>query len=413
MRKGLIVIFSIMLIIVTFGCQNKNQKMMQEGKYKEAYQNYCEDNKQKEADECILLWEKYILEQEKIDEEFKDIRFFSEDNREKYWNNIKEYLDKKVIPNNEESKLIIYLIDNCDEVYTYIHAANFTSRTLKDLMNNEEKIWYIPQWEIVSYDQYYSQEHFYTEDNLNKMLSADKNNFAYFDADEDGYKVVISYIDENYSTKYKEQYIICGDYRNYLGDNFVDCDDGYWHYYLADNMIKRFSYKGESEDIYQLKDGEILNNMFVIDHDIMYCLVENNDEYIILRIYLPEIKIDIFDDVIDKEIFVDNAGIVVPHSSKYLQYCGYNPKYLEKVEELKNDKEKCIQLFNKYDIEVSEIEIDEMFENKKSMNVKLRSVLLKEYGIDIIADYMYNIETKETTYKENKVELTEQGVVVY
>lgn len=410
MKKMLIVI-TFMLIIVFFGCQDKNQKLMQEGKYKEAYQNYCEDNKQKEADECILLWEKYILEQEKIDEDFKDIRFFSEENREQYWNNIKEYLDKKVIPNNEESKLIIYLIDNCDEVYTYNHTANFTSRTLKKLMDNEEKIWYVPQWESVSYDQYYSQEHFYMEDNLNKMLSVDKNNFAYFDADEDGYKVVVSYTDENYSTKYKEQYIICGDYRNYLIDNYIDCDDGYWHYYLANNMIKRFSYKGEYEDIYQLKDDCKLNNMFVVDHDIMYCLVENNGEYIILRIYLPEMKVDIFNDVIDREIFVDNAGIVLPYSSKYLQYCGYNPKYLEKVEELKNDKEKCIQLFNKYDIDISEDELKEMFE--KGMNVKLRTVLLKEYGIDIIADYIYNIETKETTYRENNAEITGQRVVIY
>lgn len=236
--KKMMIVICVMFIIVFFGCQDKNQKLIQERKFKEAYQNYCEDNKQKEADECILLWEKYILEQEQIDEDFKDIIFFSEDNREQYWNNIKEYLEKKVIPNEEESKLINYLIDNCDEVYTYIHAANFTSRTLKKLMNNEEKIWYVPQWESVSYDQYYSQEHFYTEDNLNKMLSTDKNNFAYFDADEDGYKVVVSYTDENYSTKYEEQYIICGDYQNYLVDNYLDCDDGYWHYYLADKMIK-------------------------------------------------------------------------------------------------------------------------------------------------------------------------------
>lgn len=409
--KKMMIVICVMFIIVFFGCQDKNQKLIQERKFKEAYQNYCEDNKQKEADECILLWEKYILEQEQIDEDFKDIIFFSEDNREQYWNNIKEYLEKKVIPNEEESKLINYLIDNCDEVYTYIHAANFTSRTLKKLMNNEEKIWYVPQWESVSYDQYYSQEHFYTEDNLNKMLSTDKNNFAYFDADEDGYKVVVSYTDENYSTKYEEQYIICGDYRNYLVDNYLDCDDGYWHYYLADKMIKRFSYKGEYEDIYQLNDDCKLNNMFVVDHDIMYCLIENNGEYIILRIYLPEMKVDIFDNVIDKDIFIEKAGIVVPYSSKYLQYSGYNPKYLEKVEELKNDKEKCIQLFNKYDIDISEDELKEMFE--KGMNVKLRTVLLKEYGIDIIADYMYNIETEETTYRENNVEMAEQGVVSY
>lgn len=151
--------------------------------------------------------------------------------------------------------------------------------------------------------------------------------------------------------------------------------------------------------------------MFVVDHDIMYCLIENNGEYIILRIYLPEMKVDIFDNVIDKDIFIEKAGIVVPYSSKYLQYSGYNPKYLEKVEELKNDKEKCIQLFNKYDIDISEDELKEMFE--KGMNVKLRTVLLKEYGIDIIADYMYNIETKETTYRENNVEMAGQGVVSY
>lgn len=75
MKKMLIVI-TFMLIIVFFGCQDKNQKLMQEGKYKEAYQNYCEDNKQKEADECILLWEKYILEQEKLMKILKILYFF-------------------------------------------------------------------------------------------------------------------------------------------------------------------------------------------------------------------------------------------------------------------------------------------------------------------------------------------------
>ncbi|MDO4377781.1 MAG: hypothetical protein Q4C64_01350 [Erysipelotrichia bacterium] len=411
--KKIILIICVLTIITLFGCQDKNEKLIQQGRYKEAYENYCTVQQFEKADECILLWEKSIIDNEEMDNEFKNITFFSKDYRERYWDNIKEYLYDKVVPNKKESELIIYLVDNCEEVYTYIHQANFTDRTLKKLLT-EEKIWYVPQWQSVSYEQYYSQEHFYTDSSVNEMLSADKNFFAYFDADEDGYKVVVCY-EVDSQTKYKEQHIICGDYQKYNNlASIYDCDDGYWHYYLADNIIGRLNYKGETEEIYQLKEGEQFRGMFVLEHDIAYYLIENNNDLIICRTYLPEMKTDVFDGIITDKSIMSWTNLEVPPSSNYLAYSGYNPQYLEITAEFQNDRNEWYQLYDKYSYMLSQYNRDEILDRALDGDVRYRSVLLREYGIDFYATFLYNIVTETTTYITHEADFSNaQGEILF
>ena len=164
----------MVILLLTTSCVDNNAMLIQKGEYYQAYKNYCEQSNEEKADECLLLWEKSILAKEKIDENYKNVSFFSKNNREVYWNNIKQYLYSKTVPNNEESELIIYLIDNCSEVYTYVHEANFTSRTLKKLMS-EEKIWLVTSWQSLSYEDYYSKERYYNQDSKNTMYSINKN----------------------------------------------------------------------------------------------------------------------------------------------------------------------------------------------------------------------------------------------
>ncbi len=302
-------------------------------------------------------------------------------------------------------------MDNCKEVYTYIHQANFTDRTLKKLLT-EEKIWYVPQWQSKSYEQYYAQEHFYTDNSVNEMLSADKENYAYFDADEDGYKVVV-YYEVDFQTKYNEQYIICGDKYTDLV-SIYNCDDGYWHYCLTDNKIIRLSYKGEAEEIYQLKEEEQFRGMFVLEHDIAYYLIENNNDLIIYRTYLPEMKTDIFNDIITDENIISWTNLKVPPSSNYLAYSGYNPQYLEITAEFQNDRNKWYQLYDKYSSMLSQYDRDEILDRALDGDVRYRSVLLREYRIDRYATFLYNIITETTTYITHEVDLSNaQGEILF
>lgn len=392
----------MVILLLTTSCVDNNAILIQKGEYYQAYINYCEQSNEEKTDECLLLWEKSILAKEEIDENYKNVSFFSKNNREVYWNNIKQYLYSKTVPNNEESELIIYLIDNCSEVYTYVHEANFTSRTLKKLMS-EEKIWLVTSWQSLSYEDYYSKERYYNQDSKNTMYSINKE-LAYFEGDIDGYKVVVS-CQENFQTKYKEQYIICGDYSEY--NNGFTFDDGYWHYFLLESEIVRLSYKGKKEVIYSLSENEKIRDFIVLEHDIAYYLVEKDNKLVFYRTYLPEMKTEMFVNVIVDDRLQSWTNLLIPKSNYYISYVGYEPKFFEITEQLKDDIDKCYLLYEKYGIVLTDemkIKMVNSLNDPENADIYYRSVILKEYGVDKYAKYEYNINSKETVVSSYETE---------
>ncbi len=138
----------------------------------------------------------------------------------------------------------------------------------------------------------------------------------------------------------------------------------------------------------------------IFDHDIAYYLVENNGEIVFYRTYLSEMKTDVLEDIVIDDRVVSWTSLLIPSSNFYISYTGYEPRFLEITQQLKDDINKCYSLYEKYGIELTD-EVTEALEralnDPTNADVNYRSILLKEYGVDKYAKYEYNTITKETT----------------
>ncbi len=405
MKKFLISLISLFMIITLFGCKNTNQKIdehLNKKEYFEAYQLALEMTTTEEelVDKIVLQWQQTLLENDTIDENFVDLKIYDNENMDTFANNILKYLYEKQTPNNQQLELINSLFDGVKDIKTNNPTTKKILKAL-DAYSNEEKIWVVKERESISYEEYYSKEHLYSEETMPKIVSKETSWKTAMVFDEFGMYVNILF-DVNNSIK---QYVLFKefDYQN----NQPLASDGYWTYIKQENELFRININGEIEELFTFEKefpSGVYFDFKLIDYDVALFTEIIDDTMYIHRIYLPEKKIDTFKTMLSK-IACKEAGISQQISSNHILYFGINQAYLEKVDYFKQHQDLLIDLYKKHiNKNLNDTEKKYLLETLDnpidSSGIKdLQDIISKEYGIYSSGTYDYNISTKTTQFK--------------
>ena len=118
-------------------------------------------------------------------------------------------------------------------------------------------------------------------------------------------------------------------------------------------------------------------------------------------------KTEMFVNVIIDDRLQPWTHLLIPKSNYYISYVGYEPKFFEIAEQLKDDIDKCYLLYEKYGIVLTDemkIKMVNSLNDPENADIYYRSVILKEYGVDKYAKYEYNINSKETVVSSYETE---------
>lgn len=406
MKKILISLISLFMIITLFGCKNTNQKIdehLNKKEYFEAYQLALEMTTIEEelVDKIVLQWQQAILENDTIDENFVDLNIYDNENMYTFANNILKYLYEKQTPNNQQLELINSLFDGVKDIKTNNPTTKKILKALDDY-SNVEKIWVVKERESISYEEYYSKEHLYSEETMPKIVSKEASWKTAMVFDEFGMYVNILFDVDN-SIK---QYVLFKeiDYPNIQPLT----SDGYWTYIKQKNELFRININGEIEELFtfgkEFPSG-VYFDFKLIDYDVALFNEIKDDVLYIHRIYLPENKIDTFKTMLSG-IACKESGLDQQTSSNHILYIGINQAYLEKVEYLKLHQDLYLNLYKKHinqnlDEETKKSLLECLENPIDSSGVKdLKEIIVKEYGIHTYTKYDLNILTDETKVKQ-------------
>ncbi|MDO4378653.1 MAG: hypothetical protein Q4C64_05830 [Erysipelotrichia bacterium] len=424
--KRLMNIFLIICLLISLtGCKSKEEKAedyLQKNEYKKAYDIlYDLDEYHTRADEVVVKWYKYCLDNDMLDKDLEEIKIVKYND---VYQTVLNYLSEKVNPDKQQCDMVLSILNKIDDKLSKIEDERYIYvKQSLEMKFNGQYIYDIPQWDSLSYEQYYSTVHNYTDDNLNDIGNSIK---AY--KDEIGIGVA----------KYANsgeieivQYILFGDFDKYefMGNEYshpsylyTSTDrsstltisskanfDGYWYYYFTQdesrnyNGLYRISINNETEEIISTNElnGKDILTAFVVDHDVLYTYIEDKDSKTVYRIYLPEMKKDTYTlDIPQGPLF----ALLVPQDNQHLKYQTYSQEFLKKYAELKNDKDGLYELLNKH-VAMNKDEFysgfDTMFDHITTDKYATSIVyaLRMEYGDNYsdLYDYSYDFKTKEVT----------------
>jgi hypothetical protein len=408
MKKMLILLISLLLLLSISGCQSTEEKIanhLNNKEYLQAYELAAKTSEEEMMDKIVLQWQQTILENETIDEKFADLNMYDKENMNTFASNVLNYLFEKKTPNKEQIELIYSLFDGVKE----IRAKSALVKKILVALDNysyDEKIWIVEERETVSYEEYFSKEHLYSEETVPTIKPNEEAVAAYVSFDELG--MLVNVVMNYEYTDIKKQYVLFGqfDYNN----TATLASDGYWTYVGCEKEVYRININGEKEILYTLDAEGYSKRPFVdfvmLDHDVALLSEVIDDKMYIHRIYLPEKKIETFETMVTG-IATRESGIVIEQkSSNHILYFGINPAYLEKVDYLKQHQDLLIDLYKKHiDKNLDEEEkryLLETLENPidSSAVKKLKEIIEKEYGIYSSGRYDYNVLTKKTEFKQ-------------
>lgn len=378
------------------------QNYLNNNQYKEAYEyayNLDEDHSQ--TDHCLYLWYKYCINNEKIDDDLKNIKLNNDIFWEVYKLLINDYLCLKGKPTSQQCDFAMSILDIIeqniieDEYDTKKEGIN-NIRISLNYIKEGKYIWNIPEQKYISYKEYYSTVHNYSEENMNGY------NLGYYGKlTEEGLTV---YKDSTDNIELQIVYFQNFDYNKYNGfrtplkngDNFFD---GYWFYYLTNlTDINRININGEIEEILSndILNGRTIHSTFILDNKILYTVVINEDDTLtVYRIYLPDKKIEQYELKDDKYRY-GYIDTLIPEDSNHLNFVTINPECIKKVQEIKSDKDLVYSIlnqsedFNKNDSNI--YEYDQLYEKYIGTICKYIS---QKYNISYYTYLSYNINTKE------------------
>jgi len=350
--------------------------------------------------------------------------------------NILNYMYKKEKLDNKQLELVYSLFNGIKDFNWEINLVKEVFNAL-ETYSNEKKIWLTEERNPVSYEEYFSKEHIYTEDSK-MILKSDEdtvNNEVVFD----NYGMAINLVYEDGSSK--RQYVLFKDYTNYT----YLASDGYWVYCFYGKDLLRISIEGEKETLYtfaqdiKLHDNTIhlpYESEFVfLDYDILLFKEIINDSAYIHRMYLPEKKIDSFKLNLSGDEYAwlgfgnfevysyEYAGEIRYYnelkgqkSSNHILFYAVNPEYLNKAKMLKENLDLCYKLYRKYLFVDSEEEMKsemaEALENPVAYNdaiKKLKWIIASEYGVEEKANYDLNVLTGQTKIRHLNPFLPPEG----
>lgn len=441
MKKILLSMLSVLMILCLFGCQSteeKIEKYLSNNECLKAYELALETKDKEIIERVILSWQKAILEREVLDENFVDLQKITQiKNQDKFAENILDFMFTKQKLDNSQLELVNSLLNGVKEIYWANKKVMNVYLILKEY-SNDERSWIVEERSPLSYEEYFSKEHIYTEKSNTTIKSDLEILQSEILFDEYGMAVNLIFA----ADKAKKQYVLFGDYSNYI----YLASDGYWVYCILGKDLLRVSIDGNREVLYSFKEEVQIHDYKTsylvydtefkfIDYDIaLFKEIIDNNMYI-HRMYLPEKKIDSFKlDLTSEEYTWLGFGNFEPHLDKYgdetcyynelvgqkssnhILYYAVNPEYLSKAKMLKENLDLCYELYRKYlyvnTEEEMKAEMAEALENPLSdieSVKKLKWIIASEYKVEERVNYDLNVLTGEIKINHLDPLLPEDG----
>ncbi len=419
MKKLTILLLSLLVVIGLFGCQSTEEKIekhLSNNECLEAYELALKTEDKEIIENTILRWQETILKNEVIDPNFTGLKITKEENKDKFGENILNYMFEKQKLNNDQLDLLFSLLNGVEEIYWANKNVMKVYLSLKQY-SNDERIWIVEERNPLSYEEYFSKEHTYDEKSKTAIKGKEKEYY---------YSVVIDEMGMAISLADKKQYVLFGDFKDYT----YLASDGYWIYCAVGKDLMRISIESEKEVLFTFAEKIELNTenveysseMEFIDYDIILFKEIIDDTLYIHRLYVPDKKLDTFETGLTADeyrLFGFGNWINVKYdyfeesrlsqelksqtSSSHILFYAVNPEYIGKVEELKQNPELCYKLYRKYlyvdsEDEMKE-EMTEAFENPFDYSIygvkKLVWIIENEYKVNRYVNYVIDVSTKE------------------
>lgn len=278
-----------------------------------------------------------------------------------------------------------------------------------DIVNEDNSIWIINQYQPLSYDEYYSKERETEIINYQLLQAKDSSLDVYYSSDDNG--LFVTTFEKNsmindFGKDYKEkQYFAKGNYYQFYESEAAS--DGYWFYYgktdkadQSTRQLVRVNYKGEEEIIIDKYLDDKYDSVYLIDRDVLLAVRKDTDDisfelYYLNGLHMEEIKTDV-----NRNAFVE---ITEQPSSYHIYFEAVNPQYEECLNKLENDKLLLDSLLNKYEIKL--IEDKEAYNNHVMVYI-----IYQEYNIAKIAEFDYDIINKNLSYKPLEKEIEKPDI---
>lgn len=282
-----------------------------------------------------------------------------------------------------------------------------TNNVEDDIVNEDNSIWIINQYQPLSYDEYYSKERKII--NYQLLQAKDSSLDVYYSSDDNG--LFVTTFEKNsmindFSKDYKEkQYFVKGNFYQFYESEAAS--DGYWFYYgktdkadQSTRQLVRVNYKGEEEIIIDKYLDDKYDSVYLIDRDVLLAVRKDTDDisfelYYLNGLHMEEIKTDV-----KRNAFVE---ITEQPSSYHIYFEAVNPQYEECLNKLENDKLLLDSLLNKYEYKL--IEDKEAYNNHVMVYI-----IYKEYNIAKIAEFDYDIINKNLSYKPLEKEIEKPDI---
>ncbi len=364
-------------------------------KYKEAYDYaYQLDDDHSRAYKVLIKWYGYCLESGKIDDDLSQFTISSVDMAMDVYDETMDSLKTIKTPNKQQCEVAISILTMLGGwLDNEVVGQDYIITSLKHNINGDH-FWNIPEQSSTSYKDYYSTTHYYDKSDLNSStVNAYLNNYGLeiikYNSDKSINDIVYCvYSDFNSDQTYAP-----------LGNDYGF--DGYWLYYVdrTEPEVYRMNINGETQTILSSSDQtDIVGGYygFVLDSDVLYCYgYDNDDNAVIFRIYLPEMKVEKF----KTSFTVDSSfTLLIPSDSDHLKYHGYNPDYLTKLNEYMKDKDGLYTLISKYhSINKDEYDAYSIEEIYGYYTYQIESSIAKEYNLLIYCYGEYDIKNNKET----------------
>ena len=268
----------------------------------------------------------------------------------------------------------------------------------------EERLWIVPEYQSLDYDSYYQKEKIFTQftqRDVNLKIQAVDSKYGTFYNIDAAKGLFIEFFppdSDSQGLEYQKQYVWESD--DAYKYKTIERSNGYWFYLQKStgngDVLVRTDYLGNEQFLMDNFDFTDCYDICYPDDDVLYILKYDNfnrDYNVKLyRIYQNSVV-----DEIDSGILAtdDWKPLFEPQKSSYhILYEAENPDYTVKKRYLAENPEVLNQLLAKYNAQLKESSPATDQYNR----FVYHALIQKEYGINFIAIFDYNVMTKELTY---------------
>ncbi|MDO4378358.1 MAG: hypothetical protein Q4C64_04305 [Erysipelotrichia bacterium] len=286
-------------------------------------------------------------------------------------------------------------------VLTMLFGCKANNEDPNNTDKQEERLWIVPEYQSLDYDTYYQKEKILTQQQVNLEIHAVDSRYgtAYdIDAAKGLFIEFFPPDPDSQGLEYQKQYVWeSDDAYKYKG---IGRANGYWFYLQKStgkgDALVRTDYLGKEQF---LMDNFAFADCYDIcypDDDVLYILKYDsfNQDYTVklYRIYQDSVV-----DEIDSGILAADdwkPSFEIQESSYHILYKAENPDYTAKKQYFSENPEVLNQLLAKYNVQLKEASPA----TDQYNSFVYHALIQKEYGINFLALFDYNVMTKKLTY---------------